>query len=623
MPAPVVGRLARLYLSTGQPDKAVRLLAPLVDAQATNVAMHSLLVQAYEEAEQQANALDAVEKGLQRFQGDPNLLAQYWRLLSGLQGREAAIQACYKAQSDWPRSVQVQIKALQFLSRMGDEDGCKTAFEGIEYAEPDHQQGVLARVYHLMSQKDAAGARAILERLRGRTGRTRLIDLKLSDVYFWLGLLDDAIELLTRLTADHANDVEAAMKLADYRRHVGDFDGARAALDSTRIDRIGPRIQRLCILAEIALDTAEIEAALSLMSEAVKLAPDHIYPWQLKARAELMAGDVQASWKSHRNWVKLRWTKDESGRVTNKVGHSLHGQVLNEFRLLGDEPALMLSRPGQDQRLAARGFKECLREVPLSTPLALSLMTSLRRCGAISGTPERLATQLPHEDRIPRTLFQFWDTPEPPHQVTALMEENRLANPGYSYRRFDVLTAQQFLREKEETEALKAFRLAPHAAAKADIFRLVLLWHEGGVFLDADDRCTAPLDGLIDHRMRFVGYQEPPMSIGNNFLAVQPHEPIIRAALEDAVTAFNGPRGESIWLATGPGAITRAVATAGTDEAGMLLPGVHILPMYTMRRAISPHIHLSYKSTASAWQEEFRRPVNTPIKRSLIKKETA
>lgn len=606
--APVAGKLARLYLATGQPDEASRLLGPLADAKATNADMQSLLVQAYEEDGQQTSALDAVEKGLQRFQGDPNLLAQYWRLLSGLQGREAAIQACYCAQTDWPGSVQVQIKALQFLSRMEDEDGCKNASERIEHADPDNQQGAVVRANYLLNQKNAVGARNLLLATRKKNGSSASLDRTLAVACHHLGLNDEAMSLIEPLACGSESNAYAVIELVKFRQAVCDYDGARAALDSIPVRNRDDEKRRRDRLADMALGRADVESALELAQATVLATPDDVYSWSRKAQAELMAGDVESAWESHRTWVNLRWTQDNTGKLTKKVKRSLNGQIMNEYRLLGDDPALALSRPGLDQRIAAREYKRSLMVNPSSTALALGLMVSLRRCGEVLDQVHDAPELSPAPDRIPRKIFQFWDASDPPHQVADLMEENRLANPGYSYRRFDQKSAREYLQEKGEQAAIEAFRLAPNAAGKADIFRLVVLWHEGGIYLDADDRCTVPLDTFIDHSLRFLGYQEPQMSVGNSFLAVQPRDPIIRAALDDAVNAFGGPQGEILWLSTGPGAMTRAVAKVGTDEAGLLIPGVCIVSINLLRNGVWPHLQLSYKSTERSWIRSFLNP---------------
>ena len=97
------------------------------------------------------------------------------------------------------------------------------------------------------------------------------------------------------------------------------------------------------------------------------------------------------------------------------------------------------------------------------------------------------------------------------------------------------------------------------------------------------------------------------MSLGNNFLAATPGDPILRAALDEAAVAFNGPSGESLWLSSGPGAITRAAALHGTNDDGSLASGVRILPTHTIRKIVAPHISVSYKTTDSYWIASFRR----------------
>lgn len=600
--------LARIYFQTKRFERAVNLLEPLHRSMTQDKRALNLLVQTYEESNQPDQAEAVVLAGLERWPNDTQLASTYWRLLFNKGQQEAAASHCKAFIGQQTGSVPSLVAGLSFLTKVGDDLGCQEIFETLGSHAPHDEQAVCARARYLLHLKDLFGAKRLLENARENGSDARKVDMLLSEVRFELGDIAEAISLLEDLATRFRQDREVNTRIARYRMMIGDFQGALHALKRIGNDRSAASVYQIGIQAEIALETGNLDHAFRLIQKMVEIAPDDVHYWPLKARCELIAGDVSASWDSHQMWLNLRWKNDKSGRISKKTKHSLHGQILNEYRLLGDEPSLAFSGTYQDQRTAARHFKKRLAEMPSNTALALSLMSALRRCGSIPGNSREQTNTQSGNAGIPRKLFQFWDTAEPPEQVAALMEENRRLNPDYQYRRFDVATAIEYMREKGEAKAVRAFRLAPHAAAKADIFRLVLLWHEGGVFLDADDRCIAPLGGLVDHSLRFMGYQEPPMSIGNNFLAVQPHEPIIRAALEDAKLAFSGPRGESIWLASGPGAITRAIATVGTAETGMLLPGIQIIPMYILRRAVSPHIQLSYKATPKAWQESFLRP---------------
>jgi mannosyltransferase OCH1-like enzyme len=180
-------------------------------------------------------------------------------------------------------------------------------------------------------------------------------------------------------------------------------------------------------------------------------------------------------------------------------------------------------------------------------------------------------------------------------------------NPDFVHVVFNDLTARKYMLDKGETKALRSYQMAPHAAAKADILRLVLLWHEGGVYLDADDKCLVPFSKVLPMNSRFVGYQEYVMSVGNNFLATKPKESVIRSAIDDVARAFDGPTGEPIWLATGPGAITRAFARHFVTLDGEVSRDAYIMTDSDLRSFLASHVPLSYKTTERNWTQQFHR----------------
>jgi mannosyltransferase OCH1-like enzyme len=137
---------------------------------------------------------------------------------------------------------------------------------------------------------------------------------------------------------------------------------------------------------------------------------------------------------------------------------------------------------------------------------------------------------------------------------------------------------------------------------RADIFRLALLFTEGGVYLDADDRCIGPIEALLPTGAEAVFHQEHVGSIGNNFLAVAPGHRLIGAALDEAVQAVLQGAGESPWLATGPGMLSRVVAAAIARDRALRLPsGVHIVPFRVFCRTVQAGLRVGYKSGARHW----------------------
>src|SRR5262249_48333370 len=163
-----------------------------------------------------------------------------------------------------------------------------------------------------------------------------------------------------------------------------------------------------------------------------------------------------------------------------------------------------------------------------------------------------------------------WDA-DLPADVERLMDATREMNPGCTYHRWNDSVARRYLAGLDNPDVLRAYRYARHAAARADIFRLALLFAEGGTYLDADDRCIGPLEALLPARVKAVFYQENLGSIGNDFLAAAPGHPLIGAALDEAVRGVLDGAGETIWLATGPGLISRIVALAVAREPALQL----------------------------------------------------
>jgi mannosyltransferase OCH1-like enzyme len=218
----------------------------------------------------------------------------------------------------------------------------------------------------------------------------------------------------------------------------------------------------------------------------------------------------------------------------------------------------------------------------------------------------------PGHATIPRRIVQFWDQPEPPPDVLALMATWRENNPAWTYERFHFESADAFLAEHFNGEVRQAFRRARHPAHKADLFRLAWLHVNGGLHVDADDRCLAPLETMLPPGMGFLGYQEGFSTVSNNVLGAAPGHPVIARAMRGAVTALNRGDSDSLWLSTGPGLITRAFAAELADSTlkpASWLRGVCIRERFELLRSVAVHCFARYKTTRSHWKRsEFAAP---------------
>jgi mannosyltransferase OCH1-like enzyme len=136
-------------------------------------------------------------------------------------------------------------------------------------------------------------------------------------------------------------------------------------------------------------------------------------------------------------------------------------------------------------------------------------------------------------------------------------------------------------------------------ARKADIFRLAVLAAAGGVYADADEKCLQAVDFIVPGMAELVMYQEDHGTLGNNFMAARPGQLVVLRALEMAVTAVNRGDADIVWLATGPGLLTRAFGQVVTTQGE--LAGVVVLDRRALFQAVAIHCAAGYKRTDKHW----------------------
>ena len=287
------------------------------------------------------------------------------------------------------------------------------------------------------------------------------------------------------------------------------------------------------------------------------------------------------------------------------VSQTQLGQIFDEFRLDADAAAdtkkALASR--EDQR--PRALAALVSAYPDNLAVAIAFMIAVRRSGLFDApAPGATASSRRRSPRpIPATIVQFWDS-APPDDIAPYMRSWIEHNPDFAYRLFDLAAAEDYLKEFGREDLMQAFRRARQPAMKADIFRLAFLLRDGGIYVDADDRCQGSLAPLVASGARLVLYQEDLATIGNNFIASAPGDPVIASALDMAVQAVNRGDSDIVWLSTGPGLVTRALAIAMAAKPANLaaaLKGVTILDRWELSTYAAIHCATAYKQTGRHW----------------------
>jgi len=229
----------------------------------------------------------------------------------------------------------------------------------------------------------------------------------------------------------------------------------------------------------------------------------------------------------------------------------------------------------------------------------MALLTLMRRAGFFDNS---LNDEAVRAGSIPKTIHQYWEGRDVPTDVEAFAQRLSDCHPDHEHRLWRFGDAWQWLRNNYEPAVARAFRSARHASVRADLFRLAVLLRVGGLYIDIDDWCRAPLDPLLPVDARLVLHQEELGSVGNNFIAVEPGHPFIEACLEEAVEGILNGSGEMTWFLTGPGLFTRVIAAQIAAMPSPSIPsGTLIWPRHVLSQKLAKQRPMAYKSAGCHW----------------------
>lgn len=119
--------------------------------------------------------------------------------------------------------------------------------------------------------------------------------------------------------------------------------------------------------------------------------------------------------------------------------------------------------------------------------------------------PKKLAPRCESEydQKIPKIIWQTMKSNEVPKLMKMYADSWIDLNPEYEYRFCDDMDILNFL-EKDFPEYVENYQKLKYGAAKADLWRYLIIYKYGGVYADIDCKCINPLKNWVQRDSKYV-----------------------------------------------------------------------------------------------------------------------
>jgi mannosyltransferase OCH1-like enzyme len=177
---------------------------------------------------------------------------------------------------------------------------------------------------------------------------------------------------------------------------------------------------------------------------------------------------------------------------------------------------------------------------------------------------------------IPRQIHRIWLDEPMPKMFSVYLNAWQVLHPGWWIQ--DWMTSRSLppLHNQDLFNRASEFYPNDWKRFQADIVRLELLWHYGGVYADTDIEPFRNLGPLLDERVCLVG-RSPQVwrgvhSITNAFMATVPRHPFIEATIERLPESVRRRRGHPLARSAGPWHLNRVYDSGSWPDVTVLEP---------------------------------------------------
>lgn len=174
---------------------------------------------------------------------------------------------------------------------------------------------------------------------------------------------------------------------------------------------------------------------------------------------------------------------------------------------------------------------------------------------------ERSSLNTEHSMKIPRKIWQTNFSEKCTLPMYWNFKHNRSMSPEFEYNYVSTEARDDYMRTHGSERVYAAYRRLTDGAAQADLWRLLVLYNEGGVYIDIDATIVKPLRECLRSTNDYVfvmNYGE----YSNFFIATVAKSPLFQELLEEVVgniENYDANEGKSVFDVTGPGALEKVL----------------------------------------------------------------
>lgn len=99
---------------------------------------------------------------------------------------------------------------------------------------------------------------------------------------------------------------------------------------------------------------------------------------------------------------------------------------------------------------------------------------------------------------IPKTIYRSWISQNFPPKMEKSIKKLKKSNPEYEHVIYTDSQIHDYVNANFDTDIKKAFNSLEHIVPKVDLWRYLILYKNGGVYVDIDSSINEPLDKIIN-----------------------------------------------------------------------------------------------------------------------------